>query len=132
MPGAFISDNPEAIDFWKKTFAGVPFELNLVKKDELIVKIQHNTLFAGWTVPIPFSPQPYIFPPSCILIEGYGNLKTSTFTLDNPSGYRVTNEVNGFEAFVTFMHPSSKYTGPGTDGFFARDYFSATYLPSTS
>jgi len=56
LPGAFTTDNPEAIDFWKTAFAGIPFGQNLVKKDELLVQMQHNTLFAGWAVSIPLSP----------------------------------------------------------------------------
>jgi len=110
----------------------LPFEQNLVKKNEFHVQIQHNILFAGWTVPIPLSPQQYILPPSCILIEGYGNVKTGKYTVGNPSGYTNTNEVNYFEAFVTFMHPASKYTGPGTDGFFYREFLSTIYPPSTT
>jgi len=132
LPAAFITDNPEALVFWKKVFAGFPFEQNLVKKNEFHVQIQHNILFAGWTVPIPLSPQQYILPPSCILIEGYGNVKTGKYTIGNPSGYTNTNEVNYSEAFVTFMHPASKYTGPGTDGFFYREFLSTTYPPSTT
>ena len=83
-------------------------------------------------MPIPLSPQQYILPPSCILIEGYGNVKTGKYTIGNPSGYTNTNEVNYSEAFVTFMHPASKYTGPGTDGFFYREFLSTTYPPSTT
>ena len=132
LPAVFVTDNPESVDFWKKTFKGFPFEQILVKKDELLLQIQHNTLLAGWTIPIPLSPKPYILPPSCILIEGYGNVKAIRFIAYNPSGTWVINELNRFEAFVTFMHPSSKYTGPGTDGYFGREYFSATHPPSTS
>jgi sugar-specific transcriptional regulator TrmB len=133
LPAAFITDNPEALAFWRKTFAGMPsFEQNLVKKDEFHVQIQHNTLFAGWTVPIPLSPQQLILPPSCILIEGYGNVKTGKYTIREPSGDTIINEVNYFESFVTFMHPASKYTGPGTDGFFYREFLSTTYPPSTT
>jgi sugar-specific transcriptional regulator TrmB len=132
LPAAFITDNSEALVFWKKTFAGIPFEQHVVNKNEFHVEIQHNVLFAGWTVPIPLSPQGYILPPSCILIEGYGDVKTGKYSIGNPCGDRVVNEVNYFEAFVTFMHPSSKYTGPGTDGFFFREFLSTTYPPSTT
>ena len=132
IPSAFITDNPEALAFWRKTFAGIPFEQHVVNKNEFHVQIQHNTLFAGWTVPIPLSPQQCILPPSCILIEGYGNVKTGKYTIKEPSGDTIINEVNYFEAFVTFMHPSSKYTGPGTDGFFYREFLSTTYPPSTT
>jgi hypothetical protein len=132
LPAVFVTENPRSVDFWKKTFFGFPFEQILVKKDELLLQVQHNTLLAGWTVPIPLSPKPYILPPSCIMIEGYGNVKAIRFIAYNPSGTWVINELNRFEAFVTFMHPSSKYTGPGTDGYFGREYFSATYPPSTT
>jgi sugar-specific transcriptional regulator TrmB len=132
LPAAFITDNPEALAFWKKTFAGVPFEQHAVNKNEFHVQIQHNTLFAGWTVPIPLAPHGHILPPSCMLIEGYGNVKTGKYSVGNPCGDTVVNEVNYFEAFVTFMHPSSKYSGPGTDGYFYREFLSTTYPPSTT
>ena len=132
LPAAFITDNSEALAFWKKTFAGVPFEQHVVNKNEFHVQVQRNVLFAGWTVPIQLSPRGYILPPSCILIEGYGDVKTAKYSVGNPSGDTVVNEVNYFEAFVTFMHPSSKYTGPGTDGFFYREFLSTTYPPSTT
>jgi hypothetical protein len=32
-------------------------------------------------------------------------------------------EANRFDAFVTFFHPSSKYSGPRTDGIFNRNVF---------
>jgi hypothetical protein len=41
----------------------------------------------------------------------------------------LINECNGFEAFVTFFHSSSKYSGPGTDGFLARDAIQTVYPP---
>ena len=58
------------------------------------------------------------------------DLKSDSFTLFFPSGYKSVVERNGCEAFVTFFHPSSKYSGSGTDGFFARDYVATTYPPS--
>jgi hypothetical protein len=127
LPAAFITDNPNALAFWRHTFAGIPFEQELVKKDEFNVQIQHNTLFAGWTVPIPLPLQQQILPPSCIIIEGYGNVKTGKYSINEPSGDTIINQVNYFEAFVTFMHPESKYTGPGTDGYFFREFLSTTY-----
>ena len=131
VPGAFITDNSEGIDFWKKTFAGLPFDQKLVQKDEFFVQVQGNTLFAGWTVPIPLALTKKILPPSCIMIEGYGNVKTGKYSIKEPSGDAIINEVNYFEGFVTYMHPSSKYTGPGTDGYFFREFLSTTYPPSS-
>ena len=57
-----------------------------------------------------------------MLIEGYGNVKTEAYTIVQPSGGKFKAKQNGFNAFVTFMHPSSKYSGPGTDGFLVRDF----------
>ena len=82
--------------------------------------MQGNTLFAGWTIPIPLLPK-YTLPPSCILFEGYGKLVSGISETTIPSGRKVTTEYNGLESFVTFFHPSSKYSGPGTDGLLARD-----------
>ena len=132
VPVAYAGDNAKAQLFWKTLMKNTPAAQNiqLLKKDELQVRVHGNTLFAGWARAIPLLPTKYILPPACILIEGYGGLKTDTFTLTFPSGYKSEIERNGFEAFVTFFHPSSKYSGPGTDGFFARDYVANTYPPS--
>ncbi len=56
------------------------------------------------------------------MIEGYGNVRTEAYTVVQPSGGKFKAKQNGFNAFVTFMHPSSKYSGPGTDGLFVRDF----------
>ena len=103
----------------KAIFAGTPAGQNVlrVKEHELSVWRQGNTLFAGWTVPIPVFPPKYIVPPAILLFEGYGNSTHSKRTLSGlPSGYKVTIENDGFDAFVTFISPSSRYTGPGTEG----------------
>ncbi len=102
--------------------------IQIVKKDELQVRIHGNTLFAGWTVPIPLTPSPYVLPPSCILFEGYGDIRTKQNIIKNPEGQTQIWEINDYEAFVTFFHPASKYAGPGTDGEFARDVI-VTTLP---
>ena len=51
-----------------------------------------------------------------------GNPKTEAYTILQPFGGKFSAKQNGFDAFVTFMHPSSKYSGPGTDGFLVRDF----------
>jgi hypothetical protein len=81
-------------------------------------------------VPIPLLLPKYILPPACILIEGYGNVKTAAYTTAMPLGYKYM-EQNYFDAFVTFMHPTSKYSGPGTDGYFIRDSISTLYSEKT-
>jgi hypothetical protein len=131
VPVAQVGDNPRSQKIRKMMFAGTPAGQNvqLVKKDELQIRVHGNTLFAGWTVPIPLYPPQYILPPACLLIEGYGEVKTDAVTLLHSSGFKSEIEQNYFDAFVTFFHPSSKYSGPGTDGFFVRDFINTKIPP---
>ena len=130
VPVVMVHDNPNTSSPLKAWKEGTPAENNvqLVKKDELKVQVYGNTLFAGWTIPIHLVDS-YTLPPSCIIIEGYGNIKTGSFTSVSLSGYQFKIEANGFDAFVTFIHPSSKYTGPGTDGYLCRDALMTIYPP---
>jgi len=132
VPVAFVTDNPRAVEFQKTIYAGTPVAQNvqLVKKDELQIRVHGNTLFAGWTVPIPLFPPRYALPPSCMLLEGYSRLKTTVSKWELPSGVKITVEGNGYDAFVTFFHSASKYAGPGTDGTVSRDQFMTEYPPS--
>jgi hypothetical protein len=63
------------------------------------------------------------------MFEGYGDIRTWTYSTTAPSGYKSKHEANYFEAFVTFLHPASQYQGPGTDGFLFRDVIATTYPP---
>ncbi len=123
VPAGGIGDNPKGVAFRKAQYSGFPAEENfrLVKKEVLQVHAHGNTLFVGWTVPIPLLPPRYFLPPATLLIEGYGKVKTKQYTSVTLSGFRNKTEINGFDAYVTLMHPASKYSGPGTDGFFVRD-----------
>jgi hypothetical protein len=122
VPAVQIGDNPETINYYKVWFAGLPAENNvhLVKKDELQIRVHGNSLFAGWTVPIRLNDSCFI-PPSCLIIEGYGNLKTTSAASIMPSGYKFHLDANGFDAYVTYIHPTVKYNGPGTEGYISRD-----------
>lgn len=122
VPAVQIGDNPETIKFYKVWFAGLPVENNihLVRKDEIHIRVHGNSLFAGWTVPIHLNDS-YFIPPSCLIIEGYGNLKTTSTTSVMPSGYQFRYDANGFDAYVTYIHPTAKYSGPGTEGYIFRD-----------
>jgi len=133
IPVATVGDSLNAQPIRKVMFAGTPAGQNvqLVRKDELQVRVHGNTMFAGWTVPIPLYPPQYTLPPACLLIEGYGNVKTLAVTLLHSAGFKSDIEENYFDAFVTFMHPSSKYSGPGTDGCFIRDLIMTKYPPIT-
>ena len=121
VPVALITDNPDTVDFWRSFLAGSPAAQNvqLLGRDKLEINVHGSVLFAGWTVPI--SIPPHTLPPSCVLIEGSGRIKPSAFAIQAPSGFIMKTEYNGCDAFVTFLHPSSKYSGPGTDGLLGRD-----------
>jgi sugar-specific transcriptional regulator TrmB len=124
VPVAVLSNGPQAQVMWGKHLEAAPAGRNVqvAKKDELQVRVHGNTMFAGWTVPIRLDFSEYILPPACLLIEGFGNVKTEAYSVVQPSGGKFTAWQNGLDAFVTFMHPSSKYSGPGTDGFLVRDF----------
>ena len=133
VPVAGVLDNPEGVERWKIFFAGTPAgeNIHLLKKDELQIQFFGNTMFAGWTVPIPLLPPQYILPPGGLLIEGYGKAKTPIQEQTMPSGARDITEACGWDAFVTFFHPASKYAGPGTDGIVG-DMVQTIYPPPAS
>ena len=128
---ATVGDNPAGVEYRKKLNAGTPVEqyCHLVKEDEIQARLHGNTLFVGWTVPIPLYPPPFVLPPACLQFEGYGELKTGASKYQTPAGHTHVAEFNGFDAFVTFFHPASKYSGPGTDGFLRRDVVMTSYPP---
>ena len=131
VPVALVTDNHRTLDFWKTTFAGTPAGKNcqLVKKGEFQIRVHSNIIFAGWTEPIPLLPKSLTLPPSCLLFEGYSKLKTGILQYGLPSGVRVSADYNGFDAFVTYFHPLSKYSGPGTDGVLGRDVITTLHPP---
>jgi hypothetical protein len=64
-----------------------------------------------------------------MLFEGYGAVKTEALTVVFPSGFKIEVEQNFSDAFVTFVHPASKYSGPGTDGLLGRDIITTNIPP---
>jgi sugar-specific transcriptional regulator TrmB len=126
--------SPQAQAYFEMFFAGTPAVQNiqLVKNDELQVRVHGNTLFAGWTVPIKLFPPQGILQPGCLIVEGYGDVVASGSTVVFPSGVKAEMEGNCFAALVTFMQASYNYSGPGTDGFFARDYIMTKHPPQNS
>ena len=129
VPVAFVRDRPTSVDLFKAIYVDTPAAKNIqvVSKNEFQVRKYGNILFAGWTKPIPLLPLKYVLPPSCILFEGYGELKTGVIKSGFPSGRKQTWEYNGLEAFVTYFHPASKYSGPGTDGTLSREIILTSY-----
>jgi len=131
VPVAHVSDNPDAVEFRKGVAAFTPAGENsqLATEDQFQVRVQGNTLFAGWTMPIKLY-QDLVLPPSCILFEGYGKVMTGIMKTRALSGRTQIQEFNRLEAFVTYFHPASKYSGPGTDGLFNREIVLTAYPPA--
>jgi hypothetical protein len=134
LPVAFVTDNPRGYKF-RKAMHKIHHNTEvakLVKKDELKVQPQGNKLFTAWTMPIPLLPPKYILPPSCIMFEGYGKIKSYSTKVIGPLNRRITYEENILDAFVTFMHPSSRYYGPGSDALLHRDVIMTSYPPPSA
>jgi len=131
VPVAVVGDVPKGEAGLRAVWGGTPAGQNvhMVSNDELKVQLHGTTFFVGWTVPIPLPPTPFALPPAAILLEAFGQLRTTNFTANMPSRYKVKIEENSFEAFVTFYHPASKYSGPGTDGLVNRDVIMTTTPP---
>lgn len=134
VPVARATDSPKGdpgMDFANAYYAGTPAGQNVhfFKKDELQIRVHGNTVFAGWTKPIPLYPAKYVLPPAGMLLEGYSKLGSSVTDSVSPSGVKTHIEVSGFDAYVNFFHPSSKYSGPGTDGLIAREMIMTVYPP---
>jgi sugar-specific transcriptional regulator TrmB len=129
FPVAFATDNPKGYRFRKGMLEihRTTEVAKLLKKDELKVQAQGNRLFAGWTVPIPLLPPRYILPPGCIMFEGYGKVKSVSSKIIGPLNRRLEYEENILDAFVTFMNPSLRYYGPGSDGLLHRDMITTSY-----
>lgn len=133
LPAAFVTNNPRGFKFRKAMQAHLHNTeiAQLLQKDELKVRLQSDKLFAGWTVPIPLLPPKYILPPGCLTIEGYGKVKTYISDLKGHMNRCVSYEFTSLDAFVTFMFPSSKYNGPGSDAVLHRDVIT-TSRPSSA
>jgi len=131
VPVAVVQDNPRATDVWRRYYDKSPAGKNilLVKGEELQMSLHGNTFFAGWSIPIPLLPPKYFLQPGCILLETYGQARYNSYTLITPAGFKSKIESNGLMAFVTFLSSTSNYSGPGTDGFVARDQIMTTTAP---
>lgn len=114
---AVLETNEKAVIPQKALLLGTPAADNfhLVKPDELQIRKNGNMLFAGWTVRIPIPPTDHVLPPACMLFEAYG--KPNHIVKSSPLGDFTENwESDSYDAFVTFLDPSWKYSAPGTHG----------------
>ena len=124
VPFALILDQSEPFEIRKKLLSGLPAENNILvfRKDEIQFQLKGNTFFAGWTKPISLKINNYIIPPSCVLFEGYGDLKSGSFNNELPSGRRQEVWYNSLNAFVSYFHPQTKYMGSATEGYIEKDW----------
>jgi len=108
----------------KVILAGSPAADNyhLVKTEQLQVWRRGNTIFGGWTFPIPLPPTKQILPPAALLIEGFGEQRHSKIVSRSPSGFVLNSEFDVLDAFVTFIDPSWKYAGLGSQGQVCLNY----------
>ncbi len=134
FPAVFVTDNLRGYRFHEamvKIRRSNEFAL-LLSKDELSVQVNDNKLIAGWTVPITVLPPKYILPPACIIFEGYGETRTYSSEMIGPinptRGYRLTNEFNLKDAFVTFINSSSDFNQHVSDGILLKERI-LTYHP---
>lgn len=132
IPVAFVTDNPRGFKFRKAMQACLHSTeiVQLLEKDELKVRLQGDKLFAGWTVPIQLLPPKYGLLPGYLTIEGYGPVKTYMSEVKGYMNRRISYEFSSLDAFVTFMYPSSKYNGPGSDAVLHRDIITTSRPPS--
>lgn len=132
VPVTRVQDRPVKLEFRSATFVGTPVATNLqvITKDEFQVQAHGNILFAGWTKPIQLLSGKFTLPPACILFEGYGEVESAFLRMVSPLGFGQKWEFNNSGAFVTFFHPSSKYSGPGTDGRISRELVITAYPPT--
>jgi sugar-specific transcriptional regulator TrmB len=131
VPVTIVGDVKKGENGLRAVWQGTPAAQNIkiVKKTQLHIQLHANIFFVAWTTPIPLLPTQCILPPAAITLEAVGELSTKTFTITLPAGYKVQLERNGYSAFVTFLHPKSKYQGPGTDGYINTDLIMTTTPP---
>jgi hypothetical protein len=130
VPVACLETNETAVVPTKAILLGTPAANNFifVKPDELQVRKQGNTLFVGWTVRIPLPPTAHILPPACMLFEAYG--KPNHVLKSSPIGNFISMyESDNYDAFVTFLDPSWKYSAPGTNGCVGTNVVGAVINP---
>jgi hypothetical protein len=132
LPAAFVTNNLRGFKFRKAMHEHLHSTeiIQLMKKDELKVHLQGDTLFAGWTKPIPLLLPRYVLPQGCLTIEGYGNVKTYISEAKGSMNRRVSYEFTSSDAFVSFMYPSSKYNGPGSDAILYKNIITTSRPPS--
>jgi len=127
VPVTVVGDNPKASDGWKTSLEG-PFlfardNYHLFEKDEIHVQSLGNTFFAGWTKPIPLLSAQRPLPPSALMLEATGKIRSGSFRITVKGGLNEQHRFNYSDAFVTFIHQKTKYHGPSTDGSFLREMY---------
>lgn len=132
VPVAFVQNNPEMLKFRKKVFEGFPLVENMhaFNNEQVQMQIKGNTFVAGWTRPIPLGDKYEPLPPSYLLFEGYGDVKSGMFTNITLSGRKQEVWYNSYDSFVNMYHPKSKYMGAGTEAFIEKNTLFISHPPN--
>ena len=133
IPFAMVLDRPEPLDIRKTLMKGFPAENNILlfEKNEIQFQVKGNTFFAGWTKPIPVTAKGFTIPSSCMLFEGYGDVKSGCFYNRLLSGRHQEVWYNSFNAFVSYFHPQLRYEGAGTEGYIEKDWMLISEPPKS-
>jgi sugar-specific transcriptional regulator TrmB len=127
VPVTVVGDNPKASDGWKISLEGATLfardNYHLFEKDEIHVQSLGNTFFAGWTKPIPLLSAQKLLPPSALMLEATGKIRSESFRINVKGALNQQHRFNYSDAFVTFFHQKTKYHGPSTDGSFLREMY---------
>ena len=114
---ASYEDNPTRIAFSQKVDEGGSIQLHLVKRGQIQILRTCKTVIVYWTVPLvalATTTTPEVtLPPGCLVLRGYGDVKSRVSVGSYPSGwsYRLEQQT-GYDAKATLFCPSWHYFGP--------------------
>jgi hypothetical protein len=120
----WISDTDEGAAYIGELMAGSNVKITQLKPWQLQVCMIGKTAIAYWTTPleapaVPAFGMPAItIPPGCIVLKGYGDLRTGGSTAYYAfSGFTFSTVWSGYSAEGFFVCPKWHYCGPigGTD-----------------
>jgi hypothetical protein len=100
-----------------------------VKKGEIKVEDNGDNLFAGWSIPIPLFKPNYAIQPAYVKFSGHGDTQKYSSEIIGPLKRRIKYNYDNMDAFVTFVYPNQKYSGPASDGLLHKNLIITSYPP---
>jgi hypothetical protein len=120
---AWYSDTAEGVSYNEALMQPWPVWIEQLKGWQLNIGRFGRTAFALWTVPLEvpeinwfgvFTTPAVTIPPGCLILRGYGDLKTETFIMPSPSGLVAVGEAEVYDANGCFACPTWRYWGATT------------------